>query len=277
MTDWNTLRSPELAHRAGADPAGWVVLLPLGAIEQHGPHLPVDVDIHCATEVCRAVAAADDRVLVAPPVPWGVSHSHMGFAGTISLRPETLLQLLRDVCGSILASGFRGLVLVNGHNGNKYMAGQVVAELPRAEGVFLGFVTYFDLALSEFRRLRHSPVGGEAHAGELETSLELFLRPERVSDDRPLQPVPAISESGFLDLAARGPLEHGFGPMARTFPRGVMGDAVSARAELGGSLFAAAVAGLAGIVTDARAYVQARSDTEESGIRPDDSILGGAK
>jgi creatinine amidohydrolase len=257
MTDWSTLRSSEFADRLAAD-QDLVVLLPLGAIEQHGPHLPVDVDIHCATEVCKAVAAADDRVLIAPPVPWGVSHAHMGFPGTLSLRPETLLQLLRDVCGSILASGFRGLLLVNGHNGNKYMAGQVVAELPRPEGAFLGFVTYFDLALDAFRRQRQSAPGGEAHAGELETSLELFLRPDRVSDDRTLQLVPAISGEGFRDLAIRGPLEHGFGPLGRTFPRGVMGDAVSARAELGASLFDAAVTGLSRIVADVRAYLEGK-------------------
>jgi creatinine amidohydrolase len=276
MTDWSILRSPEFADRVARDADRWVVLLPLGAIEQHGPHLPVDVDIHCATEVCRAVAAADDHVLVAPPVPWGVSHTHMGFAGTISLRPETLLQLLRDVCGSVLASGFRGLLLVNGHNGNKYMAGQVVAELPRPDGAFLGFVTYFDLALGEFRRLRRSALGGEAHAGELETSLEMYLRPDRVSADRTVRLVPPISEDGFLDLAARGPLEHGFGPLARTFPRGVMGDAAAARPELGRELFSSAVEGLARIVTDVRGYLNPDRAAQPATATPGHRVPGGA-
>jgi creatinine amidohydrolase len=237
---WETLRSEEFD----------AALVPTGAIEQHGRHLPVDVDIHCATEVCDAVAARVEHVIVAPPVPWGYSRAQTYKRGTITLGAETLLNLLRDVCDSIFACGFTRVLMVNGHNGNKWMAGQIVADLRRPPGSFLGSLTYFDLTIDTFQEHRRSRLGGEGHAGELETSLELFLRPELVTAERDVRYVEPLTDLGFVDLAVRGPLAH---TMRQTFPEGVMGDPDAASAELGEHLFEAAVAGIAQIVADVRA------------------------
>lgn len=248
---WETMRSDEFAAALSA-PDDWFVLLPTGATEQHGDHLPVDVDIHAATEVCRAVAEADDHVIVAPPLPFGFSPAQTYRPGTITLRSATLLEVLRDVCTSILACGFRRLLLVNGHNGNKWMGGQIVTELPRDPGVFVGWVTYFDLALDAFTEHRLSGIGGEGHAGELETALELHLRPELVLDERVVRYVTPNSAYGFVDLAIRGPLAGGGKPMRTEYPEGVMGDPTMASGELGRVILEAAVAGIQEIMAEAR-------------------------
>jgi len=248
---WEVMRSDEFAA-ALASPDDWFVLLPIGAIEQHGDHLPVDVDIHASTEVCRAVAERDDRVIVAPPLPFGFSAAQTYRSGTITLRSSTLIEVLRDVCASILECGFTRLLVVNGHNGNKWMAGQLVTELPRKPGVFVGMLTYFDLALEAFTEHRTTRLGGEGHAGELETAIELYLRPELVLDEREARYVTPSSAYGFVDLAVRGPLAGGLRPMSQPYPEGVMGDPTTATAELGGYVLEAAVTGIQEIMAEAR-------------------------
>ena len=97
-----------------------VVIVPIGSIEQHGPHCPMDVDIstpfHMAVEVAGRIEEAP--VIVAPPIWSGFTHYNMGFAGTISLRLETFQALVADVCRSIHANGFERIITVNGHGGN---------------------------------------------------------------------------------------------------------------------------------------------------------------
>lgn len=248
---WETMRSDEFAA-ALSDPDDWFVLLPIGAIEQHGDHLPVDVDIHAATAVCREVARRDRHVIVAPAMPFGFSAAQTYRPGTITLRSATLIEVLRDACGSILEQGFRKLLVVNGHNGNKWMAGQLVTEIQKPPGAFVGALTYFDLALAEFSEHRLSRLGGEGHAGELETALELHTRPELVLDERFVRYVTPTSAYGFVDLAVRGPLAGGLRPDRVPYPEGVMGDPTVATAELGGRVMEAAVIAIGEIIAEAR-------------------------
>jgi creatinine amidohydrolase len=235
---WSDLSSEELGA-AARDPRT-VVLMPIGAVEQHGRHLPVDVDIHLASAVCDAVAARSADVLLAPPVPWGFSASHEAFAGALSLTGDTYLGLLRDLAASVLRSGFRTLLFVNGHNGNIWIAGQVAAEIAPRSDAFVGVVTYFDLTLDVFAAERRTPIGGEGHAGELETALELHLRPGRVGDDRDARPVHRHTEFGFADLAQRGNIVAGFN-LERDYAEGVIGDPGPATGALGARLFDTAV------------------------------------
>ena len=261
---WETMRSDEFAAALAA-PDDWFVLVPTGAIEQHGDHLPVDVDIHAATEVCREVAARDDHVIVAPPLPFGFSGAQTYRPGTITLRSSTLIEVLRDTCGSILEQGFTRVLVVNGHNGNKWMNGQLVTELQRPVGAFVGALTYFDLTLEAFTEHRVSGVGGEGHAGELETALELYLRPELVGDERVVRYVTPTSAYGFVDLAIRGPLAGGMRPTRPPYPEGVMGDPQAATAELGGRVLEAAVAGIARIMGEVRGAVLAETNGAPAG------------
>src|ERR687897_3747937 len=96
-----------------------LVLLPVGAHEQHGPNIAVSTDTISADALCRAAAArVGPSVAVAPVVPWGVSWHPLRFAGTIALRPSTLIAVLEDIVGSLHAHGMRRFLVVNGHGGN---------------------------------------------------------------------------------------------------------------------------------------------------------------
>lgn len=258
---WADWRADEF-DRALEDPDRWFVLLPIGAIEQHGSHLPVDVDIRSAQSVCDAVAAAEPNVLVAPQLPFGFSPAQVFRPGTITLRSETLLKVLCDVCTSIFDVGFRRVLIVNGHNGNKWMAGQAVSDVTRPAGTYFGMLTYFDLAIEAFQRHRRSPVGGEGHAGELETAIYQHLRPEAVGDDMAVRYVDAFTDAGMRDLAVRGPAQIA-GPrsMRELYPDGVMGDPTAATPELGEIVFDAAVDGVRGIVADVDADFAAHHPT----------------
>src|SRR5690625_1162128 len=96
-----------------------VAILPLGAIEQHGPHLDLSTDISIATELARRICTelGDDAILL-PPMPYGLSEHHTAFAGTVTLRPSTFIQLILEVVESLAAQGMRRTVIVNGHGGN---------------------------------------------------------------------------------------------------------------------------------------------------------------
>ena len=153
---------------------GAVVIVPVGSVEQHGPHLPLDVDIsvpyHLA--VRAAIRCADLPVLVAPPVTFGVAHYKMGEPGTISLRLETFLSLLCDVARSIWKNGFRRIVLLNGHGGNIHPLGAAAVKLSE-EDVWTIPLTYWQMVPDELAAWSEADAGSIGHAGEWETSLQL--------------------------------------------------------------------------------------------------------
>ncbi|MEX2534764.1 MAG: creatininase family protein, partial [Trueperaceae bacterium] len=110
------MTSPEFA---GAQDEIRIALQPIGATEQHGPNLAMGTDFRSAEAISRRLAARlHPKAVVLPAIPYGLSGHHMGFPGTISLSPETMLGLLRDVARSLKQHGVDGLILVNGHNGN---------------------------------------------------------------------------------------------------------------------------------------------------------------
>src|SRR5690606_24834147 len=113
-------------------PGPATLLVPLGATEQHGPHLPLGTDTEIALALARAAAAQVDGAIVAPPLPYGSSGEHQGFAGTISIGREATELLLVELCRSA-AESFRRIVLVSAHGGNAEPLRRAVARL-RAEG-----------------------------------------------------------------------------------------------------------------------------------------------
>jgi creatinine amidohydrolase len=164
-------------------PAGVTLIVPLGATEQHGPHLPLGTDTAVALAVCDRLAARRADVVVAPALPYGSSGEHAGFAGTLSIGQEVLERVVVELVRS--ADAFPAVVLVSGHGGNAEPLARAVAVL-RGEGR---------------RVVAWSPriPGGDAHAGRTETSLLLALDPAVVRLDRAVpgvtEPLPALIDA----------------------------------------------------------------------------------
>lgn len=210
--------SAEIADRES------LVLVPLGATEQHGPHLPLDTDTRVAVEVAaRAARLHGGPAVVAPAIEYGASGEHEGFAGTISIGNEVLRALLVEYGRSACRWATR-IVFVNGHGGNVTALSAAVAQL-RYEG---RDAAWFACA----------PEQGDAHAGHTETSMLLSFAPETVAVDAVVAGTTApLAE--IIDDLRRG----GVAAISRT---GVLGDPTTADAEHGAEVMAALVDGLVG-------------------------------
>ena len=178
---WEELTWPEARDAAAAfKPA----IIPVGAIEQHGPHLPLAVD----TQICEAAALAVSALTGVPVVPslcYGVSASHGDFGGTIGLRPETMIAMVEDVIDSLYARGIRQFILLNGHIWNSgaldVSAEKLRIRHPDARVRSLAYVTMYPGPEID-GRVRY----GRAlmHANYFETSVMLHLHPELVRMER---------------------------------------------------------------------------------------------
>ena len=239
------MTSHELA--ASAD-AGDVALLPVGSIEQHGTHLPVDTDISGPHAAALQAAADLSWAIVAPPVWWGLSGAHREFAGTITLRPATMYNLLEDVCGSITDQGFK-LCLIVGHASNIPVVSTMLGEFASQRKTNMLQLNYLQFGMERFAALRRSGPGGESHAGELETSVQMHLRSHLVKMDAGVEPhyIDSRRDYGMSsapgDILEKGPVNIGF-DLARVFPRGVLGDPTEATSELGARCWEAIVEGV---------------------------------
>lgn len=230
------LRRPEVTAYADA---GATILVPIGATEQHGPHLPIDTDTFAAATFALECARAFDDVLVLPAVPWGLSNAHVDLGGTLTLSPTTLLGLGVDLTESLVRIGFGRIVWVNGHLGNKPFLGLMVYESKRRFGLSVGAATYFELGAEQFNRVRKTPIGGTGHACEFETSLLMHLSPDVVlayeSEPSPVEP---FTSWDFRDITVAGSASIGY-TFAERFPLGVAGDPTAATAETGAAIFKA--------------------------------------
>lgn len=162
-----------------------VVVLPLGAIEQHGPHMAVSTDTDIVTHLARAAEAAlPERVLLCPALPFGSSHHHLSFGGTISINPALYTQVIVDMVGSLLKNGFRRIVLLNGHGGNIIPVKQALAVLSKdfdqTNPANIALVTYWELGGKPFAGEAPMESPALSHACEYETSMMLHLFPEKV-------------------------------------------------------------------------------------------------
>ena len=166
-----------------------LLVLPVGAVEQHGPHLPVGTDYLTVEHVTRCAAEQAQEtisVLVAPTLPFGSSHHHLSFGGTLSLATETYYRVLADLGESMIVSGFRSLVLINGHGGNHELIQLVARDLAIKHNVKFAAMSYWTVAwdalVAEGAHLKgHLP----GHAGYYETSQIMALRPDLVVEPLP--------------------------------------------------------------------------------------------
>nr|AYA93379.1 putative creatininase [uncultured bacterium pG7] len=183
---------------------GTVVIVPIGSIEQHGHHLPVNTDDQTVEYVARRAAClADAPVLVTPTIPFGVSPHHMMYGGTISLRVETVINLLRDICESITAHGFERILILSGHGGNSSTIGAAALELKYRLNREIRAMCWWDLVPEIFEAVREGPKVGIGHSGEMETSTILFLSPESVRRER-YKLVSGITDDPSLATETKG-------------------------------------------------------------------------
>ncbi|GAB3795238.1 creatininase family protein [Spirosoma humi] len=166
-----------------------VVLLPLGAIEQHGPHLSVSTDTDIVTQLAlQTEKSLPDTVLLCPTLPFGSSHHHLSFGGTMSLSPELYTQVIIDLVQSLVLSGHQRIVLLNGHGGNITPVKQALAVLSKrfdaSDQPTIALATYWELAGSPFAGEFPMESPALSHACEYETSLMLHLFPEKVWMER---------------------------------------------------------------------------------------------
>lgn len=169
--------------------ASATIVLPVGATEQHGPHLPVGTDSFAVEHIVRAAAdRVGDQVplVVAPTLPFGCSPHHLPFGGTMSISSETYLHVVTDLMESLVIGGWTRLAIINGHGGNHELVQLVIRDLALKHPVSGLACSYWlpawDALLAEEA---HQDGRVPGHAGAFETSLVMALRPELVKEPRP--------------------------------------------------------------------------------------------
>lgn len=180
---WADLPSPTFAS---FDPARAVAVLPLGATEQHGPHLPLSVDTVLVNGVVNAALthlSAQDPVWVLPTQSLGLSTEHTAFAGTLTLSPQTVIQLWCDIGASVARAGVKKLLLFNAHGGNVGLMEVVARELRGQHGLLVYSSSWYNLPLdaAALQPFSADEQRFGVHAGDMETSMMLALAPETVN------------------------------------------------------------------------------------------------
>jgi creatinine amidohydrolase len=248
--DWEALTSPDFAS---LDPATTVALMPLGAVEQHGPHLPLGTDSRICdaivdTALARPVGAG--RVLRLPTLRIGVSPEHASFAGSLSLEPELALAVVTAIGRAVAQTPVRKLILFNAHGGQPQILDLAAPRLRRETGLLVVRATYFRFGTPP-GLIPEAEARYGLHGGMLETSLMLAIAPELVRAEH-CRHFPSRAEALEQDcrvLRVEGAA--GIGWLAEDLnPHGVVGDAASASAELGRQLLDHYAAALAALIMD---------------------------
>jgi creatinine amidohydrolase len=246
---WHELTWPEFR---ALDGARTVAVLPIGATEQHGPHLAVSVDTTiCEGVVARALALLPDEVpvLVLPTQAIGVSVEHGRFPGSLHLSPETAIAAWSEIGSAVAASGLRKLLLLNAHGGQPQAAEIVCRRLRIRHGMFAATCMWNRLAppagLVPEEELRFG-----IHAGQVETALMLALAPDRVRPEKAKDFRNSTAAwDGHERLRAGGGVA--FGWQAQDLnPEGAVGNAAAATSALGEAVLADAAAALAGLLCE---------------------------
>src|ERR1700729_2136125 len=183
-TEWRKLRADQLRELPTGDP---VVILPVASLEQHGPHLPVEVDSMLGETVAARAAekvAARGLPVVVLPVLWtGLSEHHMSFGGTVTLDNAAFAGMVEGVVRSVLRHGFRKIVLLNAHGGNENALRAITDDLTPKLGIPIVQFTYWYAAAVAIAKILETQ-GGLSHACEAETAMMMAVLPDLVATDR---------------------------------------------------------------------------------------------
>lgn len=232
-----------------------VVILPVAATEDHGPHMPLDTDTLIGSSIAAGVAeAAPDEVFVMPAIPYGFNEHHKDFPGVIWIQPETLIAFITDVTTSLAHHGFRRMLLLNSHGSNHPVLDLAARKTVIETEVICVSASYWNLAYDRINEIRRSEVGGIAHACELEAAIYMHLDPEHVYPERAASQVVHDPSSRYLnlDLASGGARAMLMRWWSAQSPDGTMGDPTVADPENGRRFFEAAVEETLGLVREIR-------------------------
>jgi creatinine amidohydrolase len=254
---WSDLKSPDFA---GLDLTRCIAVLPVAAVEQHGPHLPLNVD---ATLVEGVIAAAlphlpqTQPVLFLPTQSVGFSPEHGRFAGTLTLKAETVIRLWTELAESVTQTGVKKLVLLNSHGGQVGLLDVVARDLRARLGMLVYSVNWFNLPLTgEDGKPVNDLFSAEEHrfgihAGEIETSMMLALKPDQV-DMAKAQNFHSTSQdrAAKFSILGDGRSAKLAWQMQDYNPQGAVGNAAAATADKGRALLGAAGRSLARLLME---------------------------
>ncbi len=224
-----------------------VALLPVGSIEQHGPHLPLDTDAFDADYLARQVAArcSDPRPIVLPLIPYGVSYHHDEFAGTISIKNETLSALVYEIGLRAARNGIKKFLIINGHGGNG-PALNFAAQMINRDAHILVCVDSGETSDVDIYGMISTP--NDVHAGEIETSTTLAVRPHLVRMAQAKKSVPRFSSRYLNFTSKRGVSWYAY--TKRISRNGVMGDPTKADPSKGEKIWELMISHLVNLVED---------------------------
>lgn len=234
----------ELSHpqvKALLDGGMDMVIIPVGAVEQHSLHLPLNVDYFLATEIAKAVSARTGVPLL-PALPYGHSSNHAGFPGTFSLRPETFQRVVEELCDWVHACSFRKVLFLNGNLPNQFPLQCAIANcVTRHPDFRMRAMNWWDIHPEVREWFTTDESFGRCHGNVAETALMLHLRPDLV-DMGKAYPMPGKGVRPFFHY-----------PHALVSKDGHQGDPSKATAEMGARFMQLAVETLARQVGEARA------------------------
>ncbi len=266
---WADLTGPELAALAAEDP---VAVLPVAAIEQHGPHLPLDTDVVIGAGLIEAAGRGYPErsapIIVLPVMSLGASLEHTGFAGTLSLSGEQAMAQLRAYGAGVAGAGIKRLVIFNSHGGNKAAIDMAALQLRHEHGLLVVKASYFRFA-PPADTLAAAELAHGLHGGALETAMMLHLAPTRVRRDA-LADFPSYGAERAAAGATLGPEgDAGFAWRAEDLnPQGVTGNAASATAEQGERLVETFGQRLAQIWHETATFDLSRLGSEGQSFKP---------
>lgn len=251
MNHLASLRAPSVTDSLRPES---IVILPLGAIEQHGPHLPLNTDMVVAESVAKSVVAKygsqyDSWLL--PTLPFTKSNEHAWSAGTIWLSASTLLSVIDDIARCVRATGVKKLVFLNGHGGNSSLLSVANREVRLKHGLQT-FLAHPHLPADQGGSSDTSELGMGVHGGMDETSVMLHLRPDLVDMGRAVRRVPEkLAENRHVRFGG----SVSFGWLSNDFfEDGHIGDPTLATAEIGRTLFEGAVDTLGEVLREVRDF-----------------------
>lgn len=206
-------------------PANWLPIIPTGVLEQHGPHLPIGTDNYVVWEVCQRAVGSHARTLLCPVMLYATATPMRNFPGSVIVRPETFIHVLRDACVVMARQGFTRALIVNGHGGNTHVAQTALREAAETDDrLKTHFIHLYDIGEPIWQE--HVNSRRQGHACWYETSLLMAIRPDLVRKEKmtsgwfPNDGIPCRKEVDWWDWR-------------KETPTGVLGDTEWASPETG--------------------------------------------